>query len=49
MLFEPTDRNVDIGSIHYRRIGKRLYNDPVEFLCLPDFETGRLHTAGEYP
>jgi hypothetical protein len=43
--FDRTDGQIDIGSIHYRYVGKRLYNDSVEFLCLPDQETSRLHTA----
>ncbi len=43
--FERADGRVDIGSIHYRYVGKRLYNDSVEFLCLPDREANRLQTA----
>ncbi|HEY4285880.1 MAG TPA: hypothetical protein VGN00_02165 [Puia sp.] len=43
--FERADGQVDIGPIHYRYVGKRLYNDSLEFLCLPDRETSRLHTA----
>ena len=43
--FQRADGQVDIGPIHYRYVGKRLYNDSVEFLCLPDQETSRLHTA----
>ena len=39
--FERADGKVDIGSIHYRYVGKRLYNDSMEFLCLPDRETNR--------
>lgn len=43
--FERADGKVDIGPIHYRYVGKRLYNDSVEFLCLPDREANRLQTA----
>ena len=43
--FERADGKVDIGVLHYRYIGKRLYNDSVEFLCLPDQEANRLQTA----
>jgi hypothetical protein len=43
--FDRTDGQIDIGSIHYRYVGKRLYNDSVEFLCIPDRETSRLRTA----
>jgi hypothetical protein len=45
LSFERTDGKIDIGSIHYRYIRKRLYNDSVEFLCLPDEQAIRLQTA----
>ena len=45
MDFERSDGKIDIGVLHYRYIGKRLYNDSVEFLCLPDQEANRLQTA----
>ena len=41
--FERTDGEVEVGNIHYRYVRKRLYNDSVEFLCLPDRESSRLH------
>ena len=34
--------DLQVGDIHYRYVGKRLYNDSLEFLCIPDGETGRL-------
>jgi hypothetical protein len=40
--FERADGDIEVGSIHYRYVSKRLYNDSVEFLCLPDRETSRL-------
>ena len=43
--FERADGKIDIGVLHYRYIGKRLYNDSLEFLCLPDQEANRLQTA----
>lgn len=43
--FEQTEGKVDIGSMHYRYVAKRLYNDSVEYLCLPDPEADRLQTA----
>lgn len=40
--FQRTDGDLQIGDIHYRYVRKRLYNDSIEFLCIPDGETGRL-------
>ena len=40
--FERADGEVEVGNIHYRYVRKRLYNDSVEFLCLPDGESSRL-------
>ena len=33
--FERADGEIKVGDIHYRYVRKRLYNDSVEFLCLP--------------
>jgi hypothetical protein len=41
--FERADGEIEVGNIHYRYVCKRLYNDSVEFLCLPDPGTSRLH------
>jgi hypothetical protein len=43
--FDREGGKVDIGNLHYRYIGKRLYNDSVEFLCLPDSEASRFQNA----
>jgi hypothetical protein len=43
--FQEADGEVQIGNTHYRYVGKRLYNDSLEFLCLPFREDGRLRTA----
>lgn len=43
--FERADGDLQIGDIHYRYVRKRLYNDSVEFLCLPDKEAGALSKA----
>lgn len=40
--FERADGEIEVGNIHYRYVRKRLYNDSVEFLCLPDRESSRL-------
>ncbi|GGA88882.1 hypothetical protein GCM10011511_10170 [Puia dinghuensis] len=43
--FERADGELEVGSIHYRYVQKRLYADSVEFLCIPDGETSRLLSA----
>jgi len=43
--FERADGELGVGKIHYRYVLKRLYNDSVEFLCVPDSEAGRLQQA----
>ena len=40
--FQRADGELQIGDIHYRYVRKRLYNDSIEFLCIPDNETARL-------
>ena len=44
-IFERVNGKIEIGSIFYRYVGKRLYNDSVEFLCLPDPEANHLREA----
>lgn len=43
--FERADGELEVGNIHYRYVSKRLYNDSLEFLCIPDRETSRLRSA----
>ena len=43
--FERADGEIEVGNIHYRYVRKRLYNDSVEFLCLPDREGSRLRSV----
>lgn len=43
--FERADGELEVGNIHYRYVCKRLYNDSLEFLCIPDGETSRLRSA----
>jgi hypothetical protein len=40
--FERVDGEIEVGDIHYRCVRKRLYNDSVEFLCLPERETSSI-------
>jgi hypothetical protein len=43
--FQESNGDIEIGNTHYRYVGKRLYNDSLEFLCLPHRENSRLQTA----
>ncbi|HLZ89257.1 MAG TPA: hypothetical protein VKQ52_18505, partial [Puia sp.] len=43
--FERADGELEVGNIHYRYVRKRLYNDSLEFLCIPDGEAGHLRQA----
>jgi hypothetical protein len=43
--FERADGELQSGNIHYRYVLKRLYNDSIEFLCLPDCEDRKLQKA----
>jgi len=43
--FDREGGKVDIGNLHYRYVGKRLFNDSVEFLCLPDREASRFQNV----
>jgi hypothetical protein len=44
-VFQRADGELEAGNIHYRYVLKRLFNDSIEFLCLPDGENGRLQRA----
>ena len=43
--FVRADGELEVGSIHYRYVQKRLNCDSVEFLCIPDREASRLRSA----
>jgi hypothetical protein len=44
--FERTTGIIEIGNLRYREVKRRLYNDSVEFLCIPDGAVNRLRSAG---
>ncbi|HEV2353180.1 MAG TPA: hypothetical protein VGR89_02970 [Puia sp.] len=44
--FQPATGFIQIGSLRYRELKKRIYNDSVEFLCLLDGAASRLRSAG---
>jgi hypothetical protein len=43
--FERAEGAIEIGHLRYRFVKKRLYNDSIEFLCIPDGAVNRLQTA----
>lgn len=43
--FDRAVGEIEVGNIHYRYVRKRLYNDSVEFLCIPDRGNSRLRSV----
>jgi len=43
--FERVDGQVDVNGIEYKYVKRRLYNDSVELLCIPNQTAMRLHSA----
>jgi hypothetical protein len=43
--FEKADGEIKVGDIHYRYVRKRLYNDSLEFLCLPCQESNAIRAV----
>jgi hypothetical protein len=43
--FERSNGFIQIGSTRYRTVKRRLYNDSIEFLCIPDGAANQLRTA----
>jgi hypothetical protein len=43
--FERIDGEIEINGIQYKYVGKRLYNDSLEFLCIPNQEGMKWETA----
>ncbi|HET6254972.1 MAG TPA: hypothetical protein VFE32_12905 [Puia sp.] len=44
--FQRSDGFIEIGPTRYRTVKRRLYNDSIEFLCIPDGAANRVRTAG---
>jgi hypothetical protein len=42
--FEKAEGTIEIGHCRYQYVKKRLYNDSLEFLCIPDGAANRLST-----
>ena len=43
--FERVDGQIDIGGIRYKYVKRRLFNDSLEVLCIPNQTAMRLQTA----
>jgi len=43
--FHRAEGIVEIGAIRYRTVKRRICNDSIEFLCIPDGAANRLRTA----
>jgi hypothetical protein len=43
--FERVDGKVEINGVSYKFVKRRLYNDSLELLCIPDYTTMKLQTA----
>jgi hypothetical protein len=43
--FERVDGEVEINGIQYKYVKKRLYNDSLEYLCIPNNDVTKLRTA----
>jgi len=43
--FERSEGFIEIGNTRYRTVKRRLYNDSIEFLCIPDGAANRLRLA----
>lgn len=43
--FQRFDGFIQIGATRYRTVKRRLYNDSLEFLCIPDSAANQLATA----
>lgn len=43
--FESYDGEIDIDGVHYKYVKRRIFNDSLVLLCLPNTEKTRLSTA----
>ncbi len=46
-IFERVDGQIDINGIPYQYVKRRIYNDSIEFLCIPNQIALNLRTSGE--
>jgi hypothetical protein len=43
--FERVDGQIEVGGIQYKYVKRRLYNDSLELLCIPNHDAMKLQTA----
>jgi hypothetical protein len=43
--FERVDGEVEISGVQYKYVKKRLFNDSLEYLCIPNTDVNKLRTA----
>jgi hypothetical protein len=43
--FSRVDGEITINGVHYNYVKQRVYNDSLEYLCIPNREKTRLHNA----
>jgi len=43
--FERVDGQIEVGGIQYKYVKRRLFNDSIELLCIPNHTAMRLQTA----
>jgi len=43
--FERVDGEIELNGIQYKYVKKRLYNDSLEYLCIPNNDVTKLRTA----
>lgn len=43
--FERVDGKIEVGGIQYKYVKRRLYNDSLELLCIPNHDAMKLQTA----
>jgi hypothetical protein len=46
-VFERVDGQIDINGIPYQYVKRRIYNDSIEFLCIPNRMALNLRLSGE--
>ena len=44
--FQRVDGQVQAGGIQYKYVERRIFNDSVEYLCIPDYAAMKLKCAG---
>ena len=46
-VFEKVDGQIDINGVPYQYVKRRIYNDSIEFLCIPNRMAMNLRLSGE--